>query len=102
MSCRQDGEGVAVSISDTGMGLGIGDESIPRLFEPFFTTKPRNVGLGLSIAECLVEEHGGTIEVNSVVGEGSTFTFWLPLEGKAAQQHEKMVQPVEQHGQRIC
>ncbi len=83
MSCRQDGEGVAVSVSDTG--VGIGNENIPRLFEPFFTTKARGIGLGLSIAKCLVEEHGGTIEVNSVVGEGSTFTFWLPLDGKAGQ-----------------
>jgi len=83
VSCRQDGEGVAVSVSDTGMGIE--NESIPRLFEPFFTTKARSIGLGLSIAKGLVEEHGGTIEVKSAVGEGSTFTLWLPLDAEAAQ-----------------
>jgi two-component system, NtrC family, sensor kinase len=61
-------------------GKGIAPEIRERIFEPFFTTKDEwnNVGLGLSVSYRIVEEHGGTIEVESEVGKGSTFTVWLP------------------------
>jgi PAS domain S-box-containing protein len=70
-------EGVAeVSVSDTG--CGIPEENMEKLFTPLFSTKATGVGLGLHISKGLVEEHGGSITVQSKVGEGSTFTVRLP------------------------
>lgn len=74
---------VKLDISDTG--VGIPKENLPRIFEPFFTTKDRNsptpgTGLGLPITYAIIERHGGTIDVNSEVGEGTTFTLWFPYE----------------------
>ena len=69
---------IQIQIQDTG--IGIPAEHIPKLFEPFFTTrKQKGVGLGLSVAYGIIQEHGGSIYVQSVVGEGSTFTVKLPL-----------------------
>lgn len=67
---------VAVSIQDTG--VGIPPANLERIFEPLFTTKAKGIGLGLAICRALVEEHGGTVEVRSEVGQGSTFTIRLP------------------------
>ena len=49
-----------------------------HLFEPFFTTKAQGQGLGLAACKRVVEAHGGTIEVESMIGKGSTFTLKLP------------------------
>ncbi len=71
---------VAVSFSDTG--AGIPQENLAQLFEPLFTTKARGIGLGLALTKTLVEGQGGTIEVSSEVGKGSTFTILLPAGSK--------------------
>jgi two-component system NtrC family sensor kinase len=73
------GNEVAVQIGDTGSGIAADD--LPRVFEPFFTTRPvgQGAGLGLSVSLGIVEEHGGRIEVESEIGQGSTFTVWLPV-----------------------
>jgi signal transduction histidine kinase len=57
-----------------------------RLFEPFFTTKPvgRGTGLGLSISRQIVEAHGGSIDVESELGVGSSVVVHLPIEGAAS------------------
>ena len=68
---------VAISFADTGVGIPEGD--LGKLFEPLFTTKAKGIGLGLALAKTLVEGHRGTIEVESEVGKGSTFTVKLPL-----------------------
>ncbi len=70
---------VFASIRDTG--CGIPEENLKRIFDPFFTSKEQDgTGLGLSVSFGIIENHGGTIEVDSVVGEGSTFTVVLPME----------------------
>jgi nitrogen-specific signal transduction histidine kinase len=60
-------------------GSGISPEAQRHLFNPFFTTKDGGTGLGLPISMRIVEEHGGTIEVHSRIGEGTTFRVLLPL-----------------------
>ncbi len=71
----------AVSFADTGCGIPA--ESLGQIFEPFFTTKQEGhgTGLGLAIVYGIVERHGGTIKVDSRLGEGTTFTVWLPETG---------------------
>ncbi len=63
-------------VRDEGTGISIDDQA--RLFEPFFSTKSKGTGLGLSISYSLVNAHGGSIEVESEVERGSTFTVFLP------------------------
>jgi PAS domain S-box-containing protein len=71
----------AVSFADTG--CGIPPESLEQIFEPFFTTKQEGhgTGLGLTIVYGIIERHGGTIKVDSRLGQGATFTVWLPERG---------------------
>jgi len=70
---------VRVDVSDEG--TGIAEENLPYLFEPFFTTKDvgEGTGLGLPIAHGIAAEHGGWIEVTSVIRQGSCFSVYLPL-----------------------
>jgi len=76
-----DGRMVTAEVIDQGVGIRSGDRT--KIFEPFFTTKPprSGSGLGLSICYAIVTEHGGRIEVDSVVGEGSVFRILLPPSG---------------------
>jgi signal transduction histidine kinase len=64
-----------VEIADTGTGIPPAD--LERVFDPFFTTKPDGTGLGLSICHAIVEGHGGQMELQSVVGQGTTVRIWL-------------------------
>ncbi|MGQ9777244.1 MAG: ATP-binding protein [Thermodesulfobacteriota bacterium] len=75
----QDGERVAVEVKDTG--IGIPSFHLKRIFDPFFTTKSEGTGLGLSITHKILEAHGGTIDVQSIEGQGSTFTLFIPVRG---------------------
>jgi len=68
---------VEIAIADTG--AGIAPEDLPKLFDPYFTTKVRGFGLGLTIVERIIQEHGGTVEVASELGSGATFTIKLPV-----------------------
>jgi len=78
-------EGDFVCLTVTDNGPGIPAENLPRLFEPFFTTKDpgEGTGLGLSVTQGIVRDHGGWIEVESQVGVGSRFTIWLPAVAEA-------------------
>jgi len=73
----QSSENVWVSVADTGSGIPA--DHVKRIFEPFYTTKKKGSGLGLMIVQRIVRDHGGGIELESRVDEGSTFRIWLPL-----------------------
>ncbi len=75
-------EMIGVSISDTGSGIP--KDIIDKIFDPFFTTKPVGEGTGLGLAIChkIVEEHGGSIDVESETGRGTTFIIRLPADTK--------------------
>jgi two-component system NtrC family sensor kinase len=77
---------VEISITDTG--CGIPEKDLQRIFDPFFTTKGvgKGTGLGLSVSHGTVEAHGGAIEVESVVGEGTEFRIYLPIAGTDANE----------------
>ncbi len=80
VSARRAREPGKVEVSITDTGCGIPDKDLKNIFEPFFTTKEegKGVGLGLSVVYGIVTRHNGTIEVESKVGRGSTFTVTLP------------------------
>jgi len=67
---------IEIVVQDSG--YGVAPENLPLLFDPYFTTKVRGFGLGLSIVERIVKEHGGTISVASQQGNGTAFTIKLP------------------------
>jgi two-component system NtrC family sensor kinase len=74
---REAVEYLTVTVRDNG--IGIQPEHLERIFEPFFTTRPvgSGTGLGLSVSYGIVNEHGGILEVESQLGQGSCFTVWL-------------------------
>jgi two-component system NtrC family sensor kinase len=78
VSLSQADEAIALAVQDTG--IGIPPENLRRIFDPFFTTKPEGegTGLGLSVGYGIIGRHHGRIDVESVVGEGTTFTILLP------------------------
>jgi PAS domain S-box-containing protein len=69
-------EGVAVRIEDTGKGIA--PANLGHIFEPFFTTKHTGTGLGLSICSKIMDQHGGTIQVETKEGKGTAFTLFFP------------------------
>ena len=79
-SLSQAHEAVALAVQDTG--VGIPPDNLHRIFDPFFTTKPagEGTGLGLSVSYGIVARHHGRIDVDSVVGQGTTFTILLPTQ----------------------
>ncbi len=68
--------GVRIAFTDSGGGIAA--DVLPHVFEPFYSTRTEGLGLGLFISRNIVKQHGGQIEVDSQVGEGATFTVWLP------------------------
>ena len=70
-------DSVWVSVGDTGGGIA--QDQINHIFEPFYTTKKKGSGLGLMIVQRIVRQHGGHIELESRVGQGTTFRIRLPL-----------------------
>ncbi|GAI97074.1 unnamed protein product, partial [marine sediment metagenome] len=83
VSARQDGESLVVQVSDSGMGIPAEEQE--RIFQPYYQVnrdgegKKTGSGLGLAITKSLVELHGGKIWLKSIVGQGSTFAFSLPI-----------------------
>lgn len=77
-SYRREEKQVVLEVEDSG--VGINPEHIPRIFDPFFTSKKSGTGLGLAICKRVVNDHGGTIQVQSKLGRGTIFTVSLPLD----------------------
>jgi signal transduction histidine kinase len=72
----KDGSAIRVTISDTGQGIA--PDRLSRIFDPFYTTKEKGLGLGMAITHRIIEDHKGSIDVQSQVGFGTTFTVHLP------------------------
>jgi CheY-like chemotaxis protein len=68
---------IRIAVSDTGIGMS--EETSSRVFDPFFTTKGEaGMGLGLAVCYGIIQRHGGTVDIDSEVGEGTTFRITLP------------------------
>ncbi len=80
--------GLYTRISVADQGIGISKKDMSNIFDPFFTTKQRGSGLGLTTAFSIVNNHGGHIEVDSVVEEGTTFNIYLPALGRTSAEKE--------------
>lgn len=82
MDAVRSGEQIGIRVSDTGIGMA--KEEVPHIFERFYRAdvsrgKTAGTGLGLSIAKWIIDEHGGSIEVITRQGVGTTFVIWLPI-----------------------
>jgi signal transduction histidine kinase len=83
LSCSRDGDHAVCRVSDTG--IGIGEKDLPHIFDSFFhleKSRTRNLGgtgLGLAICKAIIDAHGGSMDVESRVGEGTTFSFRLKI-----------------------
>ena len=80
ISSRASSNNVEFMLIDSGMGMA--KEVMEQIWTPFFTTKAKGMGLGLAICRRIIEVHQGKISVESIVGEGTTFTITIPLEPK--------------------
>jgi two-component system, NtrC family, sensor kinase len=100
VSTESRGDCVVVRVRDTG--CGIAPEDLPRVFDPFFTTKPvgEGTGLGLSVTYGIVERHGGRIEVESRLGEGTVFTVTIPVDAQRRAAQESA--PIEDAAALAC
>ena len=79
VSVERDGGNAVIRVADNGPGIP--PAKLPTIFQPFVSTKGKGMGLGLAICREIVESHAGRIEVDSSVGQGTTFTVRIPLYG---------------------
>ena len=87
-SLFREGRNIGVSISDNGEGIP--KKNLNRIFEPFFSTRPDRVGLGLTFAKKVVEEQGGTIQVESRLRKGTTITLTFPKDRRRLIRQEQI------------
>ena len=88
-TCQPDDDWIEVSVHDSG--VGISPKALKEVFNPFFSTKVSGSGLGLPVTKRIIADHGGRIDVQSKEGEGTTFSFRLPLRSGA--QNEEIPLP---------
>jgi signal transduction histidine kinase len=100
--CTDEDGWAVVEVIDNGTGIEA--DRVSRVFEPFFTTKSvsEGTGLGLSICRNIVRDAGGTIDVKSVAGQGTTFVVRLPASTRAPAAQAKKVPPTVTPGARAC
>jgi signal transduction histidine kinase len=87
LDASSDAESVTLRVHDTGVGMD--EEALARVFEPYFSTKTTGTGLGLPIARRNIELNGGTIEVESGRGRGTTVVVRLPAAGDALSRSQE-------------
>src|SRR5208283_3863704 len=88
------GDYVHISVADSG--TGVRPEHLGRIFDPYFTTKQHGSGLGLTTVYSIIHKHQGHIRVESELGHGTTFHFWLPA------SREEELEPVETPGEAVA
>jgi signal transduction histidine kinase len=76
-ACQPQRGTIEIAVRDTGEGIS--ETDLVRIFDPFYTTKDNGNGLGLAITHGIIEQHNGTIDVDSQSGQGTTFTIKLPM-----------------------
>jgi PAS domain S-box-containing protein len=86
---------VRVRVADTG--TGISRDALPRIFDPFFTTRSEGTGLGLSVSQTIIQEHGGYISVQSVHGKGTVFEVDLPVERRQGERRKESAKRDDAH-----
>lgn len=98
IEARKLKEMVEISITDTG--TGITEDSLRKIWMPLYTTKPKGIGLGLAVTKRIIEAHNGSVQAESIVGQGSKFTIRIPteqtppqLKQSASPSSEAMAQP---------
>jgi signal transduction histidine kinase len=81
LTTRLNGKNIEVVFTDTGKGIA--EEHLRKVFDPFFTTKEasKGTGLGLAVSYGIIKKHNGYIDVASTIGQGTTFTVRLPVNG---------------------
>src|SRR5438034_7535696 len=79
-----EGESVEIVFEDTGPGIP--EEHLHKIFYPFFTTKEGGTGLGLSLVHRIMDEHKGSVQVESVLGKGTCVKLTLPITGTVVQE----------------
>ena len=82
MTAGLEADAIEIVITDTGAGSS--EENLGKIFYPFFTTKQGGSGLGLSVVYRILDEHGGTVHVESILGEGTSVRLVLPAEERMA------------------
>ena len=80
---------VEIKVKDTG--CGIEEKDLKKIFEPFFTNKEKGTGLGLAIVSRFLDGYNGSIKVESVINEGTTFIVWLPMKKDEHLQSKSIV-----------
>ena len=101
MTDADAGRYVVVSVSDSGVGMA--PELLDKVFEPFFTTKPlgQGTGLGLSMIYGFAQQSGGHVTIDSMVGEGTTVSIFLPAGDRIEDSAKDIVAAPQGHGQRV-
>ncbi|HEX9657155.1 MAG TPA: ATP-binding protein [Bacteroidota bacterium] len=77
LHCRQAKDTLMVTVQDTGRGIP--PDKVRKIFDLYYTTKPEGTGMGLPIAQQIITQHGGSIDVRSAEGRGTRFEITIPL-----------------------